>query len=337
MADQGVALPLAHADDVLIEDVPPLLPPHPALSPRGRGSDGPIEKMPQVMLLDQHVISLGDGLAGENPALDVGQLDAEHGRLQGVEPGVPADVLVMIARLHAVNTEAAQARRPLWIVGRHHAGVAIGAQNLGRIKAEAADRAQRARAVALIFGPKGLSGVLNDGQVVALGHVPERLHFRALAEKVHDQDRFRLGRDLVLHLERVEVVSRGVDIGEDGPSAQSADGSGRREKRKGRHDHFVVGSHAQSLQGQREGIGAGRASHGMAHPAITGGLLLEGRDFRSQDRLAGGDHAGHGRFKLFLKLLMLRVQIEERHGHRAHGPTPFSRSTSRRAVFPKKN
>jgi len=79
------------------------------------------------------------------------RLDPENGRLQGVEPGVPADVLVMITRFHAVDAETAQARGPFRIVGRYHAGVAIGAENLSRIKAEAGDGAQRARAVALIF------------------------------------------------------------------------------------------------------------------------------------------------------------------------------------------
>ena len=88
----------------------------------------------------------------------------------------------MVLHFHAVHAQGGHPPRPFRIAGHDHAGVAKGAQVLARVKAEAADSAQRPGALALVVGGKCLGGVLDDGQVVALGNAPERFHIGALSE-----------------------------------------------------------------------------------------------------------------------------------------------------------
>jgi len=52
-------------------------------------------------------------------------------------------------------------------------------------------------------------------------------------------------------------------------------------------NHFVIGSHARVCRASDRASVPEGAIDGMAYAAVTSGLLLEGRDFRSQDRLAG--------------------------------------------------
>src|SRR5205807_9299276 len=70
----------------------------------------------------------------------VRQLDAQNRGLERVEACVPAKVLVMVLRLHAMHAQAGHSRRPLGVVGHHHPGVAVGPEVLGWIETETADR-----------------------------------------------------------------------------------------------------------------------------------------------------------------------------------------------------
>ena len=93
---------------------------------------------------EQGVVAFGDGAAGIVPAGDVLELDLEDGALKAIEPGVPADFVVMVAAAHSVLAEHAGAFGDLVVVGGDHAGVAGGAEVLGGIEAEGGGIAQRA-------------------------------------------------------------------------------------------------------------------------------------------------------------------------------------------------
>jgi len=125
VAHQGIALTVDHADNVLVEHVSPMRPNHRAL-----------HELYQVRFLDQAIIALGGLLTLRRPLIQVGQLHAQHGGLQGVDPGIPAQILVVILRLHAVDAQAFHVLRPVRVVGDHHAGIAVSAEVLGRIETE---------------------------------------------------------------------------------------------------------------------------------------------------------------------------------------------------------
>ena len=48
-----------------------------------------------MMLVDQGIVAGGDGLAVGDPAFQVRQLDAQHGRLQRIQAGVPTEIFVV--------------------------------------------------------------------------------------------------------------------------------------------------------------------------------------------------------------------------------------------------
>ena len=245
VVQQLIALPTRHAHHVLVKDVP-------ALGAHRRA----FQKLGQMLFLNQGVVALGRRLARFRPAVQVRQLDPQEGGLQRVQPRVPAHELVVVARLHAVAAQAAQECGPGRIAGDHHAAVAKASQIFGRIKAEAADGAQRPRALAMVLGPNGLGGIFHDGEVVTRRHVPERIHFRALSEQVDHDDGPRPLGDLVFHLVRIDIEGGRIDVREDRPSAQPADGADRGEERESGQDDLVVGTHTQSGEGQQQGVRA---------------------------------------------------------------------------------
>src|SRR5437899_11644684 len=108
--------------------------------------------------------------------------------MDGVKPGFPAQVLMIVFRLHAMSAEARHAGRPVWIVGHGQAGVTKGAEVFARIETETANSAQIACALALVFGSECLSGVFNYRQAMSFGNAPERFHLGTLPKAVHRHD-----------------------------------------------------------------------------------------------------------------------------------------------------
>ena len=70
---------------------------------------------------EEGVVSCGGLAARRVQVVEVAELDAEHGGLEGVEPGVEADLVVVILRLHAVDAQPGQLSAEDGVVGRHHA------------------------------------------------------------------------------------------------------------------------------------------------------------------------------------------------------------------------
>ena len=113
----------------------------------------------------------------------------------------------MILRLHAVDAQAGHAASAQsGSLVTHHAGVAVGAEVLRRVEAEAADRAEGAGPLALVLGPDRLGASSMIGRSCRSAMCQSGVHVGALAEEMDDHDRPRPRRDLVLDLERVEVV-----------------------------------------------------------------------------------------------------------------------------------
>ena len=58
---------------------------------------------------EQLVVTCGQGTAALVPRVEMAQLHQQYRGLQGIQAAVPADLLVVVADLHAVGAEAARA------------------------------------------------------------------------------------------------------------------------------------------------------------------------------------------------------------------------------------
>ena len=158
---------------------------------------------------------------------------------------------MVVFRLHAVDAQAGHVLGPIGIVGHDHAGVAIGSQVFRRIKAKAGERSQCPGALALVFGADRLGGIFDDRHIVPFGDVPKRLHFGALAVKVHQHDGPRFLGDLIFDLQRIDVTGNRVDVGEYGFGTGAANGADGGEEGKWGQDDLVAGTNAQGVQAQQ--------------------------------------------------------------------------------------
>ena len=102
-------------------------------------------------------------LAGGGPGIQVRQLHIEHCRLQLIDAEIAADQGVVVLGFAAVHPQHAHALGERRILGDAHAGIAEGAQVLGREKRQAADVTEAAGAAPCgIGGADGLGGILDD-------------------------------------------------------------------------------------------------------------------------------------------------------------------------------
>src|ERR1700744_4436825 len=85
---------------------------------------------------EELAIACGQGAAPLVPPIPVTQFHQQNRSLQSVQPAVPADFFVVIADLHAMCTETADAPGEDSVRSGDHAGLAGGTQVLCGIKAE---------------------------------------------------------------------------------------------------------------------------------------------------------------------------------------------------------
>ena len=81
-------------------------------------------------MFEKPVISLGIDASGFIPLIEIFQFDAKDCGLEGIDPAVDADNLVIILRLHAVNAKDAKSGGELVIVCGHQTAVAGSAKVL---------------------------------------------------------------------------------------------------------------------------------------------------------------------------------------------------------------
>src|ERR1035438_2898882 len=136
------------------------------------------------------VVALGRLAAGLVPALDVLELDGEDGALEAVHAGVPADLIMVVAALHAVLAESADPLGQLAGIGGDHAGVAGGAQVLGGIKAEGGDVAEAPGFHSVPLGAVGLGGVFDELELALTSDTGKRGPVGWLAVEVDGEDGF---------------------------------------------------------------------------------------------------------------------------------------------------
>src|SRR5688572_4523623 len=96
------------------------------------------------------------------------KLHAKNRGLQGINPKIRTDELVVIFHLSAVLANRAKFPRKRTVGGRHEAGISKGAQVLRRKKRKATDRSDAADRFAAVTCADRLGRVLDDRNSGAL-------------------------------------------------------------------------------------------------------------------------------------------------------------------------
>src|SRR5262249_47343620 len=121
---------------------------------------------------DEGIVPPSDLLPLRVPFGEIRQFHTQNRGLKRVDACIPADEMVIVPRLHAMNTQASHALGPTRVVGHHHSSVAKGAQILARIETETANRSQRSGFFSLILRAKYLRRILDDRHVMTLPDAP---------------------------------------------------------------------------------------------------------------------------------------------------------------------
>ena len=222
----------------------------------------------------QRVVEAGMRLARGGPIRQVAQLYAQDRGLQFVQAAVPPALGAEVAARLPMIAESAQASGELFVVGHDHSRVAVRAQILARIKAQASEASHRAGLPPVIACSDGLRIVFDDGDSVLRGKRKNGIHIRCQAEQVDDDDGARARRNAHFDLVRVEVERSGLDIREHRARAERADGAARRNKGERGHDHFISRANAAGMKRQFERFGSRSDADAVAHPAGVGDFLL---------------------------------------------------------------
>ena len=228
------------------------------------------------------------------PAVDPGEADPQHRRLDLVEARVEADVVEVHLVAAAVEAQQAGHLDELGDAAGHQATVAVAAQALGREEAEDGEVAKAAGAAPLVARAERLAGVFDDHQAVLAGDRAHGVGVGRQAEQVDRHDGLGHGRDGAGDGRGVDVQRIGVDVDEDRARAGLHDRFGGRIEGEGRGDDLVALAHAGRLQGDRQAIGAvSHADRGVGRQ-ILGDLGLERFHVGPQNELSAAHDVEDG-------------------------------------------
>src|SRR5258708_21354590 len=152
------SLAILDADNILVEDVSRLcLGSLHLATESGTGEGGLIER--RVLL------------PARRPAVQAKELDLQDRGLDGVQTEVAAHHFVIVLGIRAVVSQDTHLLRQGRIVSHDRSAIAERPEVFRRKEREAANRAHRAGAAALVFGADRLGGVLDDRQALALANI----------------------------------------------------------------------------------------------------------------------------------------------------------------------
>ena len=309
------------AEHVLVVDVPR------AGTCRRRAHGGAEVRTPEALLVEGGVLR-----ARGAPAIQVRQLHVEHRGLQLIDTEVAADERVVVLRFPAVHAQHGEPLGERRIVGDTRAGIAEGAEVLGREEGQAADIAETAGARAVrVRRADRLGGILDHLQGMGPGEWQQRLHVGQLAIEVHRHQRaharvagavhqIRPAPLALLLEERAQRLRRDIerlriDVAEDRPRARAGDGAGGGEEREGTGDHRIARTDVERHEREQQCIGARGDADAVTALAVAGERGLERLDLGSQDEVLARAHPLERRAHLRGERGVLRFQIKQRHPH----------------------
>ena len=178
------------------------------------------------------------------------QLDAQHRRLERVQPAVQPDRFVDVLRAAAVDPQHADPVGECLIVGDDHAAVPEPAEVLGGKEAEAPRLPERAGLAVPPRRPDRLRGVLDHRDFLPSCDLQNRLHLGTLAEQVHRHEGLGPRRNGPFEQRGIHVVGVRLDVHEHRLRPQARDGAGRGKERVRHRDHFISRPHAAGHERQ---------------------------------------------------------------------------------------
>ncbi len=219
---------------------------------------------------------------------------------------------MVVLLLRAPVAQHPDRARVLGVVGHHHAALAIGAQVLAGVEAEAGHVGDAARAPALVFGAVRLAGVLDDHQSMPAGDLQQRIHVGRLAVQADRNDRLGLVGDR--RLERRDVHREGlrIDVDEDCLGARVVDRRNRGHEGERDGDDLVAATDAGGEQGQVQRARAGVDRHADGRAAVGREFLFERRHLGAERERAALQHALDRGVHFGLDREVLGLEIDER-------------------------
>jgi len=131
---------------------------------RDKGSQSPLFK--------ELAVALGAILAAGSPRIEVGEFYTQNGGLQGIQPAIGTEDVVVVLLLAAMAAKHPEALRRGRVVGGNQATVACTAQVFRGEEAEASEIANGADEAIVVVGADGLRGVFNNQEAFCLGDFP---------------------------------------------------------------------------------------------------------------------------------------------------------------------
>ena len=160
-----------------------------------------------------------------------------------------------------------------------------------------------------VFRTDGLTGVLDDKQMMLVGQRHNCFHIRTLTEQMHRYNCLRLGRDgtaygLYIHVHRIPVYVHHHRR----QTQQSHDFCGS-DERKGRSNDLISGFQSQAHQGNLQGVRTVTYIDHMLGTGVGLQMLLKSRNFGSLDESRRLNDLPYAGIDILLDTLILRLQV----------------------------
>ena len=144
------------------------------------------------------------------------------------------------------------------------------------------------------LGADGFARVFDDYKVVARCEVAEGVHVGGDAEGVDYQDGAGSWGEDVFDGGGSEVEGNGVDVREDGRSANMQDGVGYCDEGEGRDDDFVAFPDAEGEQGHVQAGGSAADGDGVGDGVVCGECGFERVEFGAEAEVRSAQDCGDG-------------------------------------------
>jgi hypothetical protein len=180
-----------------------------------------------------------------------------------------------------------------------------------------------------------LRRVFQHGYTMLAPEFQDGGHVRALTEEVYGHDRLDVRRVPQRFREQrhVQVVSRRIDIHENGPCAEPGHTTRRGEEGVGRRNHGVTRADPEGHQEQKLRIRAAGAPDSVRHAAIAGHGFFKSLRARPKDQGLRIRNLLKSSEKLGLERRVLTAEIEKRNGH-SRKPSEEGRGSVQREITP---
>jgi len=215
--------------------------------------------------------------------VEKGELEPQDGGLQLVGAHVVADQSVFVLAHVAVMAKQLHTLEGSLVFGGDEAGFTEGPEVLGEVEAESGGVGEAAGFAAFVGRAVGLGSVFDDLESVLAGDAEDGVHVGGLAVDVHRYDGRGLAGDSGFDPVRVDTVGLGVDVHHDGNAAGVNDGLDGGEEGVGWDDDLEAGLEGKSLEGERDGVGAGGTGQAVIGLTVLGEFGFEGLDVITEE------------------------------------------------------